>query len=457
MAGLLLEPAVVFAQTINSNSSLAFPILTLGVGPRAVGMGGSFAAVADDFSAVQYNPAGLAQVANPELTLIHNGYLVDGFYETAGFLDPLEAGTLGIGLSYLNYGNIDQRDSTGAQQGSFTPFDIAVRGGFGFPLFKNVSMGFSSEWMREQISTAAYTALLWNMGILAKISQHLSLGLNLQNIGIETGGYNLPIQLMGGLAYRIPLASKDAESLLLTAGGTVAFQSVNELNAGFEFTFLRNYFLRSGYALETQDQQLGSGEGLNLGAGVRMGEFQLDYSFSFEGDLGNLQTFSVTAIFQPFVKPVSEVKAAAPVTIFVPALPTSAMTSIVPGAGSAAGVPGTLASGLNGQPGLSSGAVTNSVSGDDDKRPVMLKFQITSQDDMTAQQLFDQAEDKLKLGLKKEAQDLYLQVVQKDPNFDKAWSRLARLYFDESMDSYRKVLQLEPENVQLREWLDHFK
>jgi tetratricopeptide (TPR) repeat protein len=76
---------------------------------------------------------------------------------------------------------------------------------------------------------------------------------------------------------------------------------------------------------------------------------------------------------------------------------------------------------------------------------------------LTAQQLFEQAEEKLKLGLKQEALDLYIKAVEKDQNFELAWGRLARLYFDKSMESYRKVLELDPKNDHLREWLNHFQ
>jgi len=89
-------------------------------------------------------------------------------------------------------------------------------------------------------------------------------------------------------------------------------------------------------------------------------------------------------------------------------------------------------------------------------RPVMLKFQVTADDDLSAQQLFDKAEEQLNLGMKKEALDLYLKVLDKDPNNEKVWVRLGKLYFDKSLESYRKVLELNPKNEKLRNWLNHF-
>ena len=85
-----------------------------------------------------------------------------------------------------------------------------------------------------------------------------------------------------------------------------------------------------------------------------------------------------------------------------------------------------------------------------------MRFQVTSGGNLTAQELFNRAEQKLKLGLKEEAMELYLKAVDKDPNFEPAWNRLGRLYFDQSLESYRKALELDPQNQLLKEWLGHF-
>ncbi|HJV48106.1 MAG TPA: outer membrane protein transport protein [Geothrix sp.] len=45
-----------------------------GAGARAMGMGGAFTAIADDATAVSYNPAGLAQLMRPEISMVAQGY-----------------------------------------------------------------------------------------------------------------------------------------------------------------------------------------------------------------------------------------------------------------------------------------------------------------------------------------------------------------------------------------------
>ena len=421
--GAFISAGRLFSQTVSANSSTAFPILTSGMGARAVGMGESFTAVADDLSALYYNPAGLAQIGQPEAVITHNAYLLDGFYENAGGLFPLGlTGTLAFGINYLNYGSIDQRDNFGNLTGTYTPFDISAEGGFGFLIGQDVSLGLSSQWIRQEIDGVVYSGLLWDFGFWAKPFERFSVGVNMKNLGVETGGYNLPADLLWGAAYRFGLANKELHSFLVSVGGDLAFQGDSRLNSGLEYTFQRSYFLRAGYSYDLQDNQFEGMQGLDFGAGVRVGEVQFDYSFSFEGDLGNIQRFGLSMFFEPPAKTSPSAAHTAPMTV-------------LPGTGSYSALPPP-------------------VSGN---KPVVLKFQVASQDDLTPQQLFDQAEEKLQLGLKQEALDLYMKVVEKDPRFEKAWSRLGKLYFDKSLESYRKVLELDPQNNPIRQWLQQLQ
>jgi long-subunit fatty acid transport protein len=60
-----------FALLVSTQSRPSFSIL--GAGARAAGMGGAFTAVADDASAASFNPAGLALLVKPEVSLVLDG------------------------------------------------------------------------------------------------------------------------------------------------------------------------------------------------------------------------------------------------------------------------------------------------------------------------------------------------------------------------------------------------
>ena len=76
---LLFTPLVGQAQALNpgqfyllaEQSRTAFTVQ--GAGARAIGTGGAFIAVADDATAVSFNPAGLAQLLLPEVSLVGQG------------------------------------------------------------------------------------------------------------------------------------------------------------------------------------------------------------------------------------------------------------------------------------------------------------------------------------------------------------------------------------------------
>jgi hypothetical protein len=62
----------------------AFQFLKIGVGARGVAMGESFSAVANDVSALYYNPAGLAQMADNQAMASHTQYVVELQHEFFG-------------------------------------------------------------------------------------------------------------------------------------------------------------------------------------------------------------------------------------------------------------------------------------------------------------------------------------------------------------------------------------
>jgi long-subunit fatty acid transport protein len=74
-----------------------------GVGIRAMGMGGAFAAVADDFTAVFWNPAGLAQIEHREVYGAFSRNSIDNEADQAGNVAKSELSNTRIGSLGLVY------------------------------------------------------------------------------------------------------------------------------------------------------------------------------------------------------------------------------------------------------------------------------------------------------------------------------------------------------------------
>ena len=82
--------------------------MLIGNGVRAIGMGGAFAGVADDCSAIYWNAAGLAQIRKSEAGLMH-GFLYQNLaaYNNLSFCKPLPNDvTVGINWSRLSIDDI---------------------------------------------------------------------------------------------------------------------------------------------------------------------------------------------------------------------------------------------------------------------------------------------------------------------------------------------------------------
>jgi hypothetical protein len=86
--------------------------LTYDVGARAAGMGGAMAGLADDVTAIVYNPAGLASQNPIQFGVQHVILFEQTMFDFLGFAMPIESlGNFGIGLVYLSSGGFDVRDA----------------------------------------------------------------------------------------------------------------------------------------------------------------------------------------------------------------------------------------------------------------------------------------------------------------------------------------------------------
>ena len=77
--------------------------LSLGAGARALGMGGSFVAIADDATATYWNPAGLGGLDRTEITFMHAGVFGLDSYDFLNYVRPV-GGAGAFGLSWIRLG-----------------------------------------------------------------------------------------------------------------------------------------------------------------------------------------------------------------------------------------------------------------------------------------------------------------------------------------------------------------
>ena len=85
-------------QGLSGVGTRAAEFLTIPVGPRAVAMGGAYAAAADEISAIYWNPAGLGFIENREAFLTVIERPLDIRYTYGAIAVPVWQGKLVLGV-----------------------------------------------------------------------------------------------------------------------------------------------------------------------------------------------------------------------------------------------------------------------------------------------------------------------------------------------------------------------
>ncbi|MBI5239455.1 MAG: PorV/PorQ family protein [Elusimicrobia bacterium] len=298
---MLLLPAAAFA-----GESAAF--LKIGLGARAIGMGGAYTAIADDVNALGWNPAGLSVLGKRELGAMHAELAQQTRYDFIGYAQPVKHGTLAVGAVHLGHGGIEGRDANGARTGSYGASDQAVNLGFASRLDAGLRLGANVKYIRSSIANASAQSFALDLGGQYALSgvggPGLPLvGLAIQNLGpglkFQDQASQLPLTFAAGLGYRLP------------AGLTLAVDFKqrphsrdSEFSFGTEYAMLANFALRAGYATQkaANGTRAAGGSfsalsGFATGLGFKLRSYSLDYSFTPAGELGNVQRFSLGAKF----------------------------------------------------------------------------------------------------------------------------------------------------------------
>lgn len=172
---------------------------------RAAGMGNAGVALADNASAMFWNPAGLAFQQGTELGLTHSNWLPE--FNAGLFYEYLVAkhhvpgwGTFGGHLTYLFLGKHDGRDAQNNPTGEFTSYDLALGASYGFKIGDHFGLGTSLRFIysnlapgqvvgtqetKAGVATAFDIAALYKAPtvVLGSTDMKFSMGFNLANMG----------------------------------------------------------------------------------------------------------------------------------------------------------------------------------------------------------------------------------------------------------------------------------
>lgn len=300
--------AVSSFAAVNNNASIIFPLLSMGVGARALGMGDAYTAVADDASAVYWNTAGLSRVKSGQLGLTYDKWFVDTMFGQIQFAYPLSVGTIGADIIYLNTGSLMGMDDSGHPTQALNLYNIGGCVGYGISLTESISVGVALKLISQSTGNLSSSGIAADAGFLFKTGIFAA-GLNLQNIGSSSGsGYSLPTNIKVGIAVK-PIDER-SHGLLLALDTQYILKDSVSLSAGVEYLYDKMFALRLGYKTIFGNPDLEGITGISGGVGVKLGSISFDYALVPYGDLGLTQKATLSYNFGAAAggKPVMAVK-----------------------------------------------------------------------------------------------------------------------------------------------------
>lgn len=249
--GAALVPLLAFGQAKVGTTGLNF--LKVGTTARAVGMGEAFTAVANDVSALYYNPGGLIQLTRPQATFSIVDWPVGIKYAFLGGVMPmpLVSGVLGVQTTTLFSDEMVETTpempyGTGR---TFTAGDIAVGLTYCQRLTDKFSVGTTLKYLHSQLADARASGWSADVGTFYATGwRRVNIGMIIQNFGPDmtyvSEPFPLPITFKFGMSM---VAYEDGPHSILAAGEFIHPNDNLELyRIGAEYTYKRLVSLRFG-------------------------------------------------------------------------------------------------------------------------------------------------------------------------------------------------------------------
>jgi hypothetical protein len=323
---------------IGGNQGFAF--LSLDPSARIASMGGNTIAINDkDLSLAYLNPSLLKPEMSNHAILGYGNYLADinhGFFSYARHYDSI--GTFSASAMYINYGDFDETDETGAKIGTFSANDYNFQLGYG-NAYKKFTYGANVKFMYSQyeryIATGAAVDLAgaWHQPEKKITATVLIKNMGYNLIPFRTVRVAVPFEIQAGISkklehnpLRISIVAHNLQKWDLSYVNTnrrnkeidletgeekypkIGFgdKLMRHIIIGGEMVFSDNFQLRFGYnyqrrkELSPENRRLVTGFSWGVGIGIKKFYFSYGSSSYFPGIAANY--FSVSKNLDDFKK-----------------------------------------------------------------------------------------------------------------------------------------------------------
>ena len=288
--------AMLSAQSKVGTSSAQF--LGIGIGPKAIAMGGAFTSIADDASTLYWNPGAISRLEKSQVMFSNTSWLVDTNVNLlAGVMKLNQSNAIGIFFSQLDYGEeeiTDLYNQTGTDL-FWTATDLVSGISYARNLTNRFSMGGSLKYISQRIHNESASTVALDVGLLYQsLNELFRIGMSISNFGsdmtmdgkdlfhkidldpdnsghnetivakLKTDAWPLPLFFRVGVSSDV--VKTDAVRLTIASDFFMPSDDVESINFGMEASFLERVFIRAGYKAIGDSA---SEEGLTIGIGAK--------------------------------------------------------------------------------------------------------------------------------------------------------------------------------------------
>ncbi len=275
------------------------------------------------------NPALLDSLQSGQLLLDYQWYYASIRQSNLAYVQDFsrsgssfaKAGTWGLGLQYLDYGDMPAFDAAGEPTGEFSASDYVVQLSHARNWREIYSVGGGVKWASSGIAAYRSNALLLDAGgTFSHPEQEFMAGFAIRNLGLVSNSYTdnqrpeLPLEVRLGLTFkpkfmpvRFTVTARHLQQPDLSTGDPAApFNKedpslvdnvMRHFSAGGELLLSRNFNLRAGYnhlrRRELSLQEAGGASGFSFGVMLRVKSFRIDYTSSWYHLVGGTSQISL--------------------------------------------------------------------------------------------------------------------------------------------------------------------
>ncbi|MCX5783819.1 MAG: PorV/PorQ family protein [Elusimicrobia bacterium] len=302
----LLTAAVLImrAQCFGAGTSAA-SFMEIDPSARTAAMAGGFTAIADDSTAIFYNPGGLGFLNQDHVSLSHNQWFEGIKLESLSYARPTGQNiTFAAAINYLFSDSVQTTNRYGEYTGeSFKKSGGVVIAGAGYKFQEDFSAGANLKMIRESLADESAMAFAADLGALYKRpfgNINCSFGASVQNMGskikLYEDAFNIPLK------YSLAAAA-NYRHITFTAGvdkyrdAGPAFPVGAEFDSGSLIAGGMKFAARLGYRVGSEET---TGANFTTGIGIGFNNYMLDYAFAPMGDLGTTHRVSFSITFGSF-------------------------------------------------------------------------------------------------------------------------------------------------------------